>query len=114
VFENRVLRRIFGSKREKVVEGWRRLHEEVHNLYASSNIIRMIKSRTIRVVGHVARMGEMRNAYSILVRKPDGKRRLRRTRHGWKIILEWILGKWGYKFCIIFIWLRIGTSGELV
>jgi hypothetical protein len=60
VFENRVLRRIFGPKREEVVGDWRRMHnEELHNLYASLNIIRMIKSSRMRCVGHVAHMGEI-------------------------------------------------------
>jgi hypothetical protein len=63
VFENRVLRRIYGPKRDDVTGGWRRLHnEKVHNLYSSPNIIRMIKSRRMRWVGHVAHMGEMINA----------------------------------------------------
>jgi len=67
-----VLRRIFGPKREEVVGGWRRLHnEELHNLYASPNIIRLIMSRMRRWAENVARMGEMRNAYKILVRKPQ-------------------------------------------
>jgi hypothetical protein len=58
VFENRVLRRIFGSKRDEVTGDWRKLHnEELHNLYSSPNIIRMIKSRRIRLSGHLARMG---------------------------------------------------------
>jgi hypothetical protein len=61
VFENRVLRRIFGSRRDEVTEDCRKLHnEELHNLYSSPNIIRMIKSRRMRWAGHVARMGEMR------------------------------------------------------
>jgi hypothetical protein len=77
VFENRVLRRTFGPKREKVAGGWRRLHnEELHNLYASPYIIRVIKLRRMRWEGHVARMREMRNAYKILVRKLRGKRPL--------------------------------------
>jgi hypothetical protein len=60
VFENRVLRRIFGPKREEVAGGWRRLHnEELRNLHTSLNIIRMMKSRTMRLVGHVAHMGDM-------------------------------------------------------
>jgi hypothetical protein len=68
VFENRVLRRIFGPKRDEVTGGWRKLHnEELHNLYSSPSIIRMTKSRKMRWAGHVARMGEKRNAYRILV-----------------------------------------------
>jgi hypothetical protein len=64
VFENRVLRRIFGRKRDEVTGGWTKLHnEELHNLYSSPNIIRMSKSRRMRWAGHVARMGETRNAY---------------------------------------------------
>jgi hypothetical protein len=70
MFENRVLR-IFGPKRLEVVGGWRRLHnKELHNLHSSPNIIRVIKSRGMRWVGYVAQMGEMRNAYNILVGKP--------------------------------------------
>jgi hypothetical protein len=64
--------------------GWRKLHnEELHNLYSSPNIIRMIKLRRVRWAGHVARMGETRNAYRILVGKPEGKRPLRRPRCRW-------------------------------
>jgi hypothetical protein len=82
VFENRVLRRIFGPKREEVAGGWRRLHnEELHNLYDSANVIRVIKWRRMRWMGEVARVEEMRNAYSILVGKPEGKRSLGRPRH---------------------------------
>jgi hypothetical protein len=73
VFENRVLRRIFGPKREDVAGGWRRLHnEELQNLYASPNV-RVIKSWRMRWVGHVACTGQMKNIYKILVRKPKGK-----------------------------------------
>jgi hypothetical protein len=69
----RVLRRIFGPKRDEVTGVWRKLHnEELHNLYSSPDIIRMIKSRTMRWVRHVARMRETRNAYRILVGKPEG------------------------------------------
>jgi hypothetical protein len=75
VFENRVLRRIFGPKREEVTEEWIKLHnEELNDLYSSPNIVRVIKSRIMRWVGHVARMGERRGVYSVLVGKPEGKR----------------------------------------
>jgi hypothetical protein len=81
VFENRALRRVLGLMREEVAEDWRRLHnEEIHNFYASPYIIRVIKSRSIRWVGHVARMGEMRNAYKILVGKTVRKKTLVRHR----------------------------------
>jgi hypothetical protein len=71
VFENRVLRRIFGPKRQEVAGGWRRLHnEELHNLQLSPKIIRLVKSRRIRWTEHIARMGKVRNANSILVGKP--------------------------------------------
>jgi hypothetical protein len=74
VLENRVLRRILGPKRDEVTGGLRKLHnEELHNLYSSSNIIRIIKSRRMRWAGHVARMAEKRNAYRILVGRPEGK-----------------------------------------
>jgi hypothetical protein len=74
VFENRVLRRIFGLKRDEVTGEWRKLHnEELHNLFSSPNIIRMIKSRRMRRAGHVARMGKKRNACMILMGKPEGK-----------------------------------------
>jgi hypothetical protein len=86
VFENRMLR-IFGLKRAEVMGVWRKLHnEELHNLYSLPSTIRMIKLRRMRWVGHVAGMGEMRNAYMILV----GKRPVGRPRCGW-IILKWIL-----------------------
>jgi hypothetical protein len=75
--DNRVLRRIFGPKREEMAGGWRRLHnEELHNLYASPRTIRVIKSRRMRWAGHIAHTGEMRNTYNILAGKPEGKRTL--------------------------------------
>jgi hypothetical protein len=67
VFENRVLRRIFGPKRDEVTEKWGKLHEELRDLYSSPSIIRIIKSRRMRWAGHVAQMGENRNVYSLLV-----------------------------------------------
>jgi hypothetical protein len=77
VFENKVLRRIFGSKRDIATGGRRKLHnEELHNLYSSPSIIRIIKWRGMRWAGHVAQMGEKRNEYRLLVGKPDGNRPL--------------------------------------
>jgi len=77
VFEDMVLRRICGSRRDEVKREWRRLHkEELNDLYSSLNIVRVIKSRRMRWVGHVARMGEERGAYRVLVVKPEGKRPL--------------------------------------
>jgi len=82
VFENRVLRRIFGSKRDKVTGKWRKIHsEELNDLYYSPNIIRMIKSRRMRWAGHVARMGEKRGVYRVLV---EGKSPLGRSRRRWE------------------------------
>jgi hypothetical protein len=76
--------RIFGSKRDDMTGGWRKLHnEELHNLYYSPSIIRMIMSRRMRWAGHVAQRGEKRNAYRILVGKPEGKRPLGRPRRTW-------------------------------
>jgi hypothetical protein len=85
VFENRVLRRIFGPKRDEVTGEWRKLHsEELHILYSSSDIIRQVKSRRMRWAGHVARMREERKVYKVLVGKPEGKRPLGRPRRRWE------------------------------
>jgi hypothetical protein len=90
-FENRVLKRKFGPKRDEVMGDWRKLHnEELHNLYSSLNINRMIKSRTMRWAGHVARMGRTRNAYRILVGKPEGKRPIGRRRRRWVDNIKYI------------------------
>jgi hypothetical protein len=84
VFEHRVLRRIFGPKKDGVTGEWRKLHsEDLHNLYSSPDI-RQIKSRRMRWAGHVARMGEERKLYKVLVGKPKGKRPLGRPRHRWR------------------------------
>jgi hypothetical protein len=81
VFENKVLKRIFGPKRDEVKGRWRKLHnEEIRDLYSSSSIIRIMKSRRMRWAGHVARMGGKRNAYRLLVGKPEGKRPFGRPR----------------------------------
>jgi len=85
VFENRVLRGIFGTKREEVTGEWRKLHvEELYDLYCLLNIVRVIKSRRMRWTGHIARMGERTGECRVLVRKPEGKRPLGRPRHKWK------------------------------
>jgi hypothetical protein len=84
VCENRVLRRIFGPKMDGVTGGWRKLHnEELHNLYPLPSIIRIIKSRRMRWVGHVARKGEEKNMHRLWVGKPERKRPLGRPRHRW-------------------------------
>jgi hypothetical protein len=95
VFENRVLRKIFGPKREE--DGsWRKLHnDELQNLYSSPNIVRVIKSRRMRWAGHVARMGEGKNAYRVLVGRPEGKRPLRRPRRRWNDNIKMDLGEIG-------------------
>jgi hypothetical protein len=84
VFENRVLRRIFGPKRDEVTGEWRKLHnEELHNLYLSLSIIIIIKSRRMRWAGHVARMEAKKNSYMILVVKPDGRIPVGRPMRRW-------------------------------
>jgi len=84
VFENMVLRRIFGPRRDEVTGEWRILHnEEINDLYSSPNIVRVIKSRRMRWAGHVARMGEERGAYRVLVGKPEGRRPLGRPSYRW-------------------------------
>jgi hypothetical protein len=85
VFENRVLRRIFGLKRDEVTREWRKLHnEELNDLFTSPNNVRVIKSRRMRWAGHVAHMGERKGVYRVLVRKPEGKRPLGRPRRRWE------------------------------
>jgi hypothetical protein len=115
VFENTVLRRIFGPKRDEVTGEWRKLHnEELHNLYSSPDIIGRVKSRRMRLAWHVARMGEERKVYKVLVRKPEGKRPLGRPRLGGKMVSEWILGRLAWGVWIGFNCLRTGTGGGLL
>lgn len=85
VFENKVLRKIYGPKRDEMTGEWRRLHnEELHGLYDSPDVVKIMKSKRLRWAGHVARMREKRRLYSILVGRPDGKRPLGRPRRRWE------------------------------
>ena len=85
VFENRVLRRVFGPKRDEVTGEWRKLHnEELKNLYSLPNIVRVVKSRKMRWAGHVVCMGEGRVVQRVLMGKPEGRRPLGRPRHRWE------------------------------
>jgi hypothetical protein len=85
VLENRVLRDVFGPKRDEVRGEWRKLHnEELNDLYSLPNIVLVVKSRRMRWAGHVARMGEDRGVYRVLVGKPEGKRPLGRPRSRWE------------------------------
>ena len=106
VFKNKVLRGIFGPKRDENGQ-WRSFHnEELHILYRSPNIVKVIKSRKLIMAGHVARMEEGRNAFKILTGKPTGLGVDGRT------ILEWILKKWVSLRGTGLIRLRIGIIGE--
>jgi hypothetical protein len=106
VFENRVLSSIFGLTRDVITGEWRKLHnEELNDLYAPPNIVRVIKSRRMRWAGHVARMGESRGVYRVLVGKPEGKRPLGRPRSRWEDNIKMNLQEVGSS------WLRVGTGG---
>jgi hypothetical protein len=97
VFENRALRRIFEPKRDEMTGGWRKLHnEELHGLYSSPSIVRVIKARKMRRAGHVARMGEVRGAYNILVRRLEGRRPLGRPRCRWEDNIKMDLREIGF------------------
>jgi hypothetical protein len=83
--ENRVLRGVFGAKRDEITGEWRRIHnEELHGLYSSPSIVRVIKSRIMRWARHVARMGEGRGVYRVMVGKHEGKRPMGRPRRRWE------------------------------
>jgi hypothetical protein len=115
VFENRVLRGVFGPKGDEVTGEWRKLHSgELHNLYWSPGIIRQIKSRRMRWAGHVARMGEGRKMYKVLVGKPKGKRPLERPRCRWEDGIKMDLRETGWGVWSGSAWLRIGTGGGLL
>jgi hypothetical protein len=88
VFENTALRRKFGPKRHDVTGEWKKLHNGLHNFYSSPNIIWQIKSRRVRWAGYMARMGEERKAYKVLVGKPEGKKPLGRQRRRWEDVIR--------------------------
>jgi hypothetical protein len=101
VFENRVLRRVFGPKRDEVIGEWRKLHiEELNDLYSLPIIVRVVKSRRMRWSGHVARTGEDRGVHRVLLWKPEGKRTLASPRLRWEDNIKMDLqevggGSWG-------------------
>jgi hypothetical protein len=112
VFENRVLGKIFGPKRDEVIGEWRKLHnEELRDLYSSPSIIRIMKARKMRWAVHVVRMEEKINTYRFLVGKPEGRSPLGRPSHRWldNIRMDLVEVGWGHVD-----WLRIGTGGELL
>jgi len=112
VFENMVLRRIFGPRRDEVTGEWRRSHNEERNdLYSSPNIVRAIKSRRMGWARNVARMREGRGACRVLVGKPEGKSLLGRPRRRGRVILRWIFRSWDVGLWTESSWLRIGTGG---
>jgi hypothetical protein len=95
LFENRILRRIFRQMRDKIAGEWKELHnKEFHILYSSSNIIKQIKSRRVKWVRHVARMGEDRNVYKVFMRKPEGNNHLEDQGVDGRMLSEWILADW--------------------
>jgi hypothetical protein len=97
VFENGVLRRIFGPKRGEVTGEWRKLQNKLHNLYLSPNINWQTKSRKMMWAGHVARMGEERKVYKVLVGKPEEKSPLERPRHRWEDGIRMDFGETGWR-----------------
>ena len=110
VFENTVLRRIFGPRRDEVTGDWRRFHnEELNDLYCSPNIVRVIKSRRMRWAGHVARMGEERGVYRDLVGKQEGKRPLGRPRRRWVDNIRMDLQEVGYRYMD---WIGLAQYGD--
>jgi hypothetical protein len=114
IFENRVLRRIFGPKRNEVTGGWRKLHnEELHGLYSSPSIVRLIKARRMRWAGYVAHMGEVRGAYNFLVGRPEGRRPLGRPKRRWEDNIKMDLREIRFGD-VDWIGLRTGIGGGLL
>jgi len=110
VFENMVLRRIFRPRRDEVTGEWRRLHnEELNDLYCSPNIVRVIKWRRMRWPGHVARMGEERGVYRVVVGKPEGRRPLGRPRRRWANNIRTDLQEVGY---VYMVWIGLAQDRD--
>jgi len=110
VFENRVLRRIVGPERDGLTGQWTKLHnEELNDLYSSPNILRVIKSRRMRLGGHVARMGEGRGVYRVLVGKPEEKRSLGRPRRRWEDNIKMVLQEVG---CGVMDWIELAQDRD--
>jgi len=102
------LRRIFGPKRDEVTEEWRKLHnEELNDLYITPNIVRVIKSRRMGLTGHVARMGERRGVYRVLVGKPEEKRQLGRHRRRWEDNIKMDFQEVG---CVCMDWMELAQD----
>jgi hypothetical protein len=115
VFENRLLRRIFGPTRGEVTVDCRKLHNgELHNLYSSPEIIRQLNSRRMRWAGHVARMGEGRNVYRVRMGNPGGKSPLERPRRRWENEVKMDLREIGWGVWSGFTWLKIRIVGGLL
>jgi hypothetical protein len=115
VLKNRVLRRVFGPKRDEVTGEQRRLHyKELYALYSSPDIIRVIKSRRLRWAGNVVRMGERRGADRVLVGKPEGRGALGTPRRIWEDNIKIDLREIGCGAWTGSMWLRIGTGGRLL
>ena len=109
MFENRVLRRIFGPRRDEVTREWRKLHnEELNDLYSSPSIFRVIKSKRMRWAGHVASLGEQRSVYRVLVGKPEGKWPLGRSRRRWEDNIKMDLQEVG---CGGMEWIELAQNG---
>ena len=108
VFENRMLMRIFGPRRDEVTREWRKLHDEkLNDMYSSPSIVWVIQSRRMRWVGHVARMGERRGIYRVLVGKPKGKRPPGRPRSRWKNSIKKDLQAVG---CVGMVWIELAQD----
>jgi hypothetical protein len=113
LFENRVLRRALGPRRDEVTGEWRKLHnEKLNDLYSLSNIVRVVKSRRMRWAGHVARMGEGRGVHRVWVGKPEGMRPLGRPRRRWEGNIKTDIQDVGGVVGTGEIGLRIGAGGE--